>query len=60
MLIACPVKLKEQGTTRRAVIRVFAVPTGLALLLICLFGRESRGRDLRELDARTSHMGEVP
>jgi len=40
---------------------VIAVPAGLALLLICLFGRESRGRDLRELDAaaRSSRIGEV-
>ncbi len=38
-----------------------AVPAGVALVLICLFGRESRGRDLRELDAaaRSSGIGEV-
>ena len=40
---------------------VIAVPAGVALGLICLFGRESRGRDLRELDAaaRASRIGEV-
>ena len=31
---------------------VIAVPAGLSLILIGLFGRESRGRDLRELEDR--------
>ena len=34
-----------------------AVPAGVALVLICLFGRESRGRDLRELDAAARSSG---
>jgi putative MFS transporter len=30
-----------------------AFPAALALLLILVFGRESRGRDLRELESRS-------
>jgi putative MFS transporter len=31
---------------------VIAIPAGLSLLLIWIFGRETRGRDLRELESR--------
>jgi putative MFS transporter len=33
------------------------VPTALALLLVAWFGRETRGSDLRDLDADTGQMG---
>ena len=33
------------------------VPTVLALLLLILFGKETRGRDLRDLDAALMHAG---
>ena len=32
-------------------VAVIAVPTVLSLLLVARFGRETRGRDLRDLDA---------
>jgi putative MFS transporter len=31
---------------------LIAIPTGLAMLLIFRFGRETRGRDLRDLEGR--------
>jgi putative MFS transporter len=36
------------------------VPTALALLLLILFGKETRGRDLRDLDAALIHAGGAP
>ena len=33
------------------------VPTALALLLLIVFGKETRGRDLRDLDAALMHAG---
>jgi putative MFS transporter len=33
------------------------IPTGLALLLVAWFGRETRGSDLRDLDADSGQMG---
>jgi len=33
------------------------VPTVLALVLVAWFGRETRGRDLRDLDADTGQIG---
>jgi putative MFS transporter len=33
---------------------LIAIPTVLAMLLIMKFGRETRGRDLRELELRPS------
>jgi putative MFS transporter len=36
---------------------LIAVPTILAMLLILKFGRETRGRDLRELELKASRTG---
>ena len=36
---------------------LIAIPTILAMLLILKFGRETRGRDLRELELKTSEAG---
>jgi len=33
------------------------VPTGLSLILVAWFGRETRGRDLRDLDADSGQIG---
>jgi putative MFS transporter len=33
------------------------IPTGLALILVIWFGRETRGRDLRDLDADSGQIG---
>ena len=33
------------------------VPTALALVLVAWFGRETRGRDLRDLDADNGQIG---
>jgi len=35
------------------------VPTALALVLVAWFGRETRGRDLRDLDVDIGHIGEA-
>ncbi|MEA3001241.1 MAG: transporter, putative metabolite:H+ symporter [Sphingomonadales bacterium] len=39
---------------------LITVPTALALLLLIWFGRETRGRDLRDLDAALLHAGGAP
>jgi putative MFS transporter len=39
---------------------VIAVPTALGLLLLIVFGKETRGRDLRDLDDAMMHSGGVP
>jgi putative MFS transporter len=39
---------------------IVTVPTALALLLLIWFGRETRGRDLRDLDAALLHAGGAP
>ncbi len=39
---------------------VIAVPTALGLLLLIVFGKETRGRDLRDLDAAMMHAGGAP
>jgi putative MFS transporter len=36
------------------------VPTALALLLLIMFGKETRGRDLRDLDDVLLHAGVAP
>ena len=36
------------------------IPTALALLLLIWFGKETRGRDLRDLDAAMLHAGGAP
>jgi len=33
------------------------IPTALALVLVAWFGRETRGRDLRDLDADSGQIG---
>jgi putative MFS transporter len=43
------------GVTAEAI----AVPTALGLLLLVLFGKETRGRDLRDLDDALMHAGGV-
>ncbi len=43
------------GVTAEAI----AVPTALGLLLLILFGKETRGRDLRDLDDALMHTGGV-
>src|SRR3954452_10410909 len=39
---------------------LITVPTALALLLLIWFGKETRGRDLRDLDAAMMHAGGAP
>ena len=40
---------------------IIALPTIIALALVALFGRETRGRDLRDLDADSrGFIGESP
>ena len=36
------------------------IPTALALLLLIWFGKETRGRDLRDLDAAMLYAGGAP
>jgi putative MFS transporter len=39
---------------------LITVPTALALILLIRFGKETRGRDLRDLDAAMLHAGGAP
>ncbi len=50
--------LAASGNRRRTLaFRLVAIPAAAALILTALFGHETRGRDLRELDAGSALKG---